>query len=319
MKTTKLISTAILSLGLFSAASMAAYPEQPIQIIVPYGGAGTADQIARRFAKSISETLGTTVLVVSRPGGNTIIGTDLVAKDKPDGYKVLMVTSTNIVLNPLLYKELPYDVDKDLKVISINVDVPMVIIANSKMPFSTITELQQYGQKNVGVLNYSSASATGPLALTMERLKSEMNFKAELIAYPGAAPALTAVLSGDVQVGMDAFSGPLALIKAGRVKALAVTSTERLKVMPLIPTVAETKAGFKASIWYGFAVHANTPSEITDKLKAAIDRAALDNEKILAEQGLLVFQSMNRKQIDQFIADDKESFGKIIKERGIKL
>lgn len=321
MTTPKLALAALLSLGTLGAAANAAYPEQPIQLIVPYAGGGAADQMARRFAKSISETLSTPVVVVNKPGGNTVIGTDLVVKDKPDGYKLLMVTNTNVVLNPLIYQKLPYDADKDLKTISINVEAPLVVLANNNMPFKTLGELQRYGQQHPGKLNYSSASATGPLSLTVEKLKKALDFGMEPIAYSGGAPALMAVMGGEVQVGIDAFSGSLPSIRAGKVRALAVTSEQRLEVMPDIPTAAETSPGFKGSVWYGFAVRAGTPPDIQEALKAAIDKAALDPDlnKTLTEQGLVVFKNKTQAEIDRFIAEDREGFEKIIREQDIKL
>jgi len=309
---------------LFAAATgttFAAYPSQPIQLIVPYAGGGAADQMARQVAKRVSDRLQTPVIVVNKPGGNTVIGTDLVAKDKPDGYKVLMVTNTNIVLNPLIYKTLPYDAQADLKVMTVNFAAPLVLLANNSMPFSTVSELKDYGLQHPGKLNYSSASATGPLSLTVEKLKRALNFQMEPIAYSGGSPALMAVMGGEVQVGIDAFSGSLPSIKADKVKALAVTSDERLEVMPDIPTVAETVPGFKGSVWYGFAVHANTPDDIQEKLKTAIDEASTDPElrDLLTSQGLVVFKPRTAQEVDQFIAEDRDSFGKIIKELDIKM
>lgn len=299
----------------------AAYPEQPIQFIVPYAAGGAADMMARRVAQLVGEDLGGSTLVVNRPGGNTVIGTDIVAKDGAKGHRVLMVTNTNVVLNPMIYETLPYDAQRDLKVLTINFSAPLVLLANNDMPFSTTAELKEYALRHPGKLNYSSASATGPLSLTVERLKREMQFDMEPIPYSGGAPALMAVMGGEVQVGIDAFSGSLSSIRAGKVKALAVTSEERLKVMPDIPTAAETVPGFTGSVWYGFAVNADTPADIQEKLKLAIDKAATDAEleRILTEQGLVVFEAKAQEEVEQFIDTDKENFGKIVKELDIKL
>lgn len=316
----RIVASAIL-FATASGTALAAYPDQPIQLIVPYAGGGAADQMARQVAKRVSERLKTPVVVVNKPGGNTVIGTDMVVKDKADGYKVLMVTNTNIVLNPLIYETLPYDAQADLKVLTVSFDAPLVLLANNAMPFSTVSELKDYGLNQPGKLNYSSASATGPLSLTVEKLKRELDFQMEPIAYSGGAPALMAVMGGEVQVGVDAFSGSLPSIKADKVKALAVTSAERLAVMPDIPTVAETVPGFKGSVWYGFAVRAGTPDDIQETLKAAIDEAATDPElrSLLTSQGLVVFEPRTLPEIDQFIAEDRDSFGVIIEELDIKM
>lgn len=300
--------------------AQAAYPDHPIQLIVPYAAGGAADQMARQVAKLVGQTLDNPIVVVNKPGGNTVIGTDLVAQDRADGYKILMVTNTNVVLNPLIYKQLPYDT-RDLDVLTVNFSAPLVLLANSRMPFSNVNELKDYGLKHPGKLNYSSASATGPLSLTVEKLKRALDFKMEPIAYSGGSPALLAVMSGEVEVGIDAFSGSMPSIKAGKVKALAVTSEARLPVMPDIPTVAESVPGFSGSVWYGFAVRAGTPADIREKLKSAIDRAAADPalEKLLTEQGLVVFKARSAQQIGDFIAEDRESFGRIIKELDIKM
>lgn len=305
----------------FASPVSAAYPEQPIQFIVPYAAGGAADMMARRVAQLVGEDLGGSTLVVNRPGGNTVIGTDIVAKDGAKGHRVLMVTNTNVVLNPMIYETLPYDAQRDLKVLTINFSAPLVLLANNDMPFSTTAELKEYALRHPGKLNYSSASATGPLSLTVERLKREMQFDMEPIPYSGGAPALMAVMGGEVQVGIDAFSGSLSSIRAGKVKALAVTSEERLTVMPDIPTAAETVPGFTGSVWYGFAVNADTPADIQEKLKLAIDKAATDAEleRILTEQGLVVFEAKAQEEVEQFIDTDKENFGKIVKELDIKL
>lgn len=314
----------LIAAGILACAAghaWAQFPSQPIQLIVPYAAGGAADQMARHVARLAGETLSNPVVVVNKPGGNTVNGTDYVAREKAEGYKVLMVTNTNVVLNPLIYQRLPYDARRDFQVLSVNFAAPLVLLANNSMKFSNVTELKDYGVKNPGKLNYSSASATGPLSLTVERLKRAMQFNMEPIAYSGGAPALLAVMSGEVQVGVDAFSGSMPSIKAGKVKALAVTSEKRLEVMPEIPTVAEIVPGFSGSVWYGFAVRSSTPEDIQDKLKAAIDKAAADPvlKKQLTDQGLVVFPTRTKKEVEQFIEEDRAGYEKIIKELNIKM
>jgi len=314
-----LVGVSLLGFGV--SASAADFPTQPIEIVVPYAAGGVADNIARHIAKNMTEDLDQSVVVINKPGGNTVIGTDWVLKSKADGHKVLMVTNTNAVLNPLIYSELPYDTDEELQVINVNFAAPLVLLANNDMPFSNVSELKAYSDENPGKLNYSSASATGPLSLTVERLKRALDFDMEPIAYSGGNPALMAVMAGDVEVGIDAFSGSMASIKAGKVKALAVTSDERLQVMPEIPAASETVPDFVGSVWYGFAVHSDTDNEIQQALHDAINRAAANPElvEMLINQGLIVFEGMGPEEITTMIESEKVDFAAIIEELDIKL
>lgn len=306
--------------GLSLGAHAADFPQYPIEIVVPYAAGGVADNIARHIAKNMADELNQSVVVVNRPGGNTVIGTDLVLNSKPDGHKVLMVTNTNALLNPLIYSELPYDTD-DLQVITVNFAAPLVLLANNDMPFSDVEELKAYADENPDSLNYSSASATGPLSLTVERLKRALDFDMEPIAYSGGNPALMAVMAGDVEVGIDAFSGSMSSIKAGKVKALAVTSAERLEVMPEIPAVSETIPDFVGSVWYGFAVSSETDDEIQEALRKVINTAAANPEltEMLINQGLVVYEEMSPADISEMIESETVDFAEIIEELDIKL
>jgi tripartite-type tricarboxylate transporter receptor subunit TctC len=312
---------AFLAVATWGAAATAAYPERAIQLVVPYSPGGAADHLARRTAEIMAKDLGQPVVVMNRAGGNTFIGSQLVAKGPADGYQVLLVTNTNIVLNPLLYKKVPYDAQRDLKVIGQIVETPLVIVANPSLPVSNLNELAKYAKANPGKLNYSSTSLGSPLTLAVERLKDALNIDIMAIPYPGAAPAMTAVIAGDVELAIDAASTAVPMVNSGRVKALAVTSPSRLQMLPNVPAVSEVIPGYQASVWYGLAVQSATPEDIVRKLQAALYKAVLDPQlrTAFAEKGFLVQPQRTQAQIDAYVQADRERWTQIVKDKNIKL
>jgi tripartite-type tricarboxylate transporter receptor subunit TctC len=321
MKFRLLLIGAFLAGATWGAAAAAAYPERAIQLVVPYSPGGAADHLARRTAEIMAKDLGQPVMVINRAGGNTFIGSQLVAKGPADGYQVLLVTNTNIVLNPLLYKKVPYDAQRDLKVIGQIVETPLVIVANPSLPVSNLNELAKYAKANPGKLNYSSTSLGSPLTLAVERLKDALNIDIMAIPYPGAAPAMTAVIAGDVELAIDAASTAVPMVNSGRVKALAVTSPSRLQMLPNVPAVSEVIPGYQASVWYGLAVQSATPEDIVRKLQAALYKAVLDPQlrTAFAEKGFLVQPQRTQAQIDAYVQADRERWTQIVKDKNIKL
>lgn len=314
------------ALGLAVAAGVvptahAAYPERPIKLVVPYTPGGSTDQFGRALAEGMSRELKQPVVVENRPGANTMVGTQSVSRAQPDGYTILMGTSASMVLNPMLYKKPGYD-PKDFKVITIGIEVPLVVVTNNQVPAGNTRDFAGYAKAAGGKLNYASVGLGNPLQLATEMLKSELGIDITHVPYNGSAPALSALLANDVQLMVDVVSTSLPHIKAGKLKALAVTGRSRLDVLPNVPTVAESGyPNFHAATWFGLAVPAQTPADVVGKLQAAAARVLVDPQfrNTFGALGLVVQAPRTQAEIDRYVTADRESWGKVIRANHISL
>lgn len=302
-------------------ATFAAWPERPVKLVVPYTPGGSTDQFGRALAEGMARDLKQPVVVENRPGANTMVGTQSVARAQPDGYTMLMGTSASMVLNPMLYKKTGYD-PKDFKVIAIGIEVPLVVVTNTQVPAANTRDFAAYAKAAGGKLNYSSVGLGNPLQLATEMLKSELGIDMTHVPYNGSAPALSALLANDTQLMVDVVSTSLPHIKAGKLKALAVTSNARLDVLPNVPTVAESGyPGFHAATWFGLAVPAQTPPEAVARLQAAAARVLTDPQfrSTFGALGLVVQAPRTQAEIDRYVAADRDNWGKVIRANHISL
>ena len=300
----------------------AAYPDRPIKLIVPYTPGGSTDQFGRALAEGMSRELKQTVVVENKPGGATQVGTNLVAKAPADGYTIVFATNGSMVLNPMLYKKIAYDPPRDFKIFSIGAEAPLVVVTNTQVPASTIRDFAAYAKSADGKLNYSSVGLGNALQLATEMLKSDLGIKVTHVPYNGSAPALAALLANDVQLMVDVVSTSLPHIKAGKLKPLAVTSRNRLEVLPNVPTVAESGYhDFHAATWFGLAAPADTPPEVIARLRAAAHRAVRDPKfrATFDGLGLVVQQPRSQAEIDSYIEADRAHWGKVIRANNISL
>jgi tripartite-type tricarboxylate transporter receptor subunit TctC len=247
------------------------YPAKPVRIIVGYPPGGTVDFMARIVATKLSDTFKQQVIVDNRPGGGTVIGTEIVARAAPDGYTLLMA---NIAFgaNPALVAKLPYDAVKDFAPVSLVALLPSFLVVHPSLPVRSVRELVALAKAKPGQLSYASAGNGSLLHLTMERFKALAGVNILHIPYKGAAPALSDVLGG--QLAIMFIPGPPALqhIKSGRIHALGVTSAARVAMLPGVPTIAESGyPGFELYDWEGVIAPANTPANIITKLNAEIN------------------------------------------------
>lgn len=305
----------------YAPATFAAWPERPVKLVVPYTPGGSTDQFGRALAEGMARDLKQPVVVENRPGANTMVGTQSVARAQPDGYTMLMGTSASMVLNPMLYKKTGYD-PKDFKVITIGIEVPLVVVTNTQVPANNTRDFATYAKAAGGKLNYSSVGLGNPLQLATEMLKSELGIDMTHVPYNGSAPALSALLANDTQLMVDVVSTSLPHIKAGKLKALAVTSNARLDVLPNVPTVAESGyPGFHAATWFGLAVPAQTPPEAVARLQAAAARVLVDPQfrNTFGALGLVVQAPRTQAEIDRYVAADRDSWGKVIRANHISL
>jgi tripartite-type tricarboxylate transporter receptor subunit TctC len=257
-----------------TSASPQPYPSRPIHLIVPQSPGGSTDLVARPLARQLGEALGQTVLVENRPGAGSVIGTDAVAKAAPDGYTLLAVAAS-FTISPSLYKELPFDPIRNFEPITLLAMFPNVLVVQPSLPVKSVQELIALARSKPGELNYGSSGVGTGTHLSMELFKHMTGIDLTHVAYKGGAPNVNALLAGEVQVSLATISTALPHIRAGRLRALAVTSPRRVAAVPDVPTVAESGVpGYDYSSWIGLLAPAKTPRSVIAKLGAEAARAA---------------------------------------------
>lgn len=299
------------------AALAQPFPSRPVRIIVPYTPGGGVDFLARVVARKLGEKWSKGVVVENRPGGNTIIGTDYVAKSAPDGTTILLCT-TGFSVNISLMPKLPYDTLKDFSAVALAAMAPNVIIAHPSVPASTLKELIAYAKANPGKLTYGYPGVGTASHLAAELFKSQAGIEAVGVAYKGTQPMLAAILGGDINYMLD-LTGSLSYVRAGKLRALAVTSNKRLKSFPDIPTVAESGLpGYEAITWYGFVVRAGTPPEIVESISREINEAikSPDAYERITSQGIEVLGS-TPQEFDRYIHEEANKWAKVVREAHI--
>jgi tripartite-type tricarboxylate transporter receptor subunit TctC len=255
------------------------YPSKPIKMIVAFNAGGATDIIARIVSQKLSESLGQSVLVDNRPGATGIVGTEMVAKSAPDGYTLLMVTAGTHAINASLFKKLPYDPVKDFVHINLTATAPNILIVNNSVPAKSVKELITLAKEKPGQLTFGSAGSGSTLHLSGELFKSMAGVNITHVPYKGGAPAMTDLLGERLTMMFDSISQAVPHIKAGKVRALAVTSAKRSQALPDIPTIAEAGVpGYESIAWFGVVAAANTPKEIVARLNAEINKALADTE-----------------------------------------
>ena len=264
-----------LTLWLTSAsAGFAEYPERPIRLLLPFPAGGTVDIVARAMTAKMSDDLGKPFIIENKSGAGGIIATDAVAKSPPDGYTLLLATP-NLTINAALQASLPYDTEKDLLPVSVIAEVPEVLVSYASAPFATFPEFVAYARANPGKLNYASAGIGTLPHLTMELLLRRSGVVVTHIPYRGAAPAMTDLLAGVVQLKLDTYTTSNGQVEAGKLRMLGIASSHRSGLMPDTPTIAEMGLpGYEGILWNAIMAPAGTPQAIIDRLAAASARAA---------------------------------------------
>lgn len=256
-----------------------AYPSKPIKMIVAFNAGGATDIIARIVSQKLSDSLGQSVVVDNRPGATGIVGTEMVAKSPPDGYTLLMVTAGTHAINASLFKNLPYDPVKDFVHINWTAVAPNVLIVNNSVPATNVQELIKLAKEKPGQLTFGSAGSGSTLHLSGEEFKYMAGIDITHVPYKGGAPAMTDLLGGRLTMMFDSISQAVPHIKAGKVRALAVTGAKRVAALPDVPTIAEAGVtGYNSNAWFGVVAAANTPKDIVAKLNAEINKALTDPE-----------------------------------------
>lgn len=300
-------------------ANAQTYPVKPVRLIVPFAPGGATDILARLIGQKLAEAWGQQVVVENRPGGGTVIGTDLVAKSQPDGYTLLMV-STSTVTAPTLLPKLPYDTLRDLAPVIQLVASPNVLAVHPSLPAKSVRELIALARARPNQVAFGSGGNGTSTHLGGEILRLMANVSMVHVPYKGAAPSTIAVLSGEVAWQLSAILSTVPYLKAGRLRALAVSSLKRSPVLPEVPPVADTLPGFEASPWTGVSAPGGTSKELITRLNQEIARAlnAPDARERLTRDGNEVVAAP-AEQFDTFFRAQIEKWGKVIRDAGIRL
>jgi tripartite-type tricarboxylate transporter receptor subunit TctC len=295
-----------------------AYPTRPVRLIVPLAPAGASDITARLIGQWLSERLGQQFVIDNRPGGGGNIGTEAVVRSPADGYTLLLVGGFNAV-NATFYDKLNYNFIRDIAPVASIIRTPFVMAVNPTVPAKTVPEFIAYAKTSPGKINYASAGTGTSTHLTGELFKMMAGVDMVHVPYRGGGPAFNDLLAGQVQVFFPTTVSSIGYIRAGRLRALAVTAATRSEVLPGIPTVAEFVPGYEASNWYGIGAPKNTPTEIVEKLNKEINAALADpNLKgRLADLGGTVLAG-SPADFDKLIAEETEKWGKVVRFTGIK-
>jgi len=308
------------ALALFaSAEAYAQYPDKPVRIIVPYAAGGGGDQLTRALAQALGEIWKQSVVVDNRPGAGATIGTGAVAKSAPDGY-VLLMTANTMAVSPAAYPNLPYDVVKDFAPITLLAQTPYVVTVNPKVPATTFEQFQRLAKASPGKLNYGSPGNGTLSHLAFELLRAATGIEATTVAYKGSNPAMLDALSGQVDFVLDTPAAIGQHVKAGTLRALAVTSGQRTPAMPGTPTVAESGvAGFDVTVWFGLMAPAGTPVDIVNKINADT-RKALATPAMLAKLNAVGMDVITNSPAEfaTLMGDDVRKWGDVIRKANIK-
>lgn len=294
------------------------YPNRPIRFLVPYPPAGGTDIVARTLIEPLSQTLGQPIIVDNRGGAAGNLGTDLVAKAPADGYTVLFTLSSHTI-NPRLYDKLPFDVEKDFVAVSLAAMIPQVLVANPSVPVHSVKELIALARLQPGKLNYASVGTGSPGHIAGELFKLKTDIDIVHVPYKGGAPAVTDTLGGQVQLLFVSLPAALQYIRAGKLRALAVTSDRRSVAAPDIPTIAESGVDCVVNSWYGALLPAKTPPAIVARLQGAFAKVLAMPEvrqKLLAQGAEAI--SSTSAEFDRLIRDELAKWEYVIREAKIK-
>jgi tripartite-type tricarboxylate transporter receptor subunit TctC len=315
----RLALAAVLLAALAPGALAQSFPARQITLIVPFAPGGPADLLGRLIGQKMSEDLGQQIVVDNRPGANTIIGAQAVAKASPDGYTLLMAIDGTLVMNPFLYSKLAYDPFKDFAPVSLVALVPSAVTGNIKSAPDTIKQLVEQEKAKPGTYQIGISTPTSQVNVGLLNQMAGTNF--QMVPYRGGTTQITGILAGDIPLGMESVNVSLPLWREKKVKILGLVSAQRLSLAPEIPTIAETFPGYDLGIWQSIVAPAGTPKEVVQKLHASISKVLAMQEvrdKLLAA-GIEPAGSKSPEEFADFIRSQADTRAKVIKAVGLKL
>ena len=311
------LAPALLSLS--GQTALAAYPERVIKIVVPFAPGGGTDAVARVLAQELAKELGASVIIENKPGAGTILGTQMVAASAPDGYTLLMGTFANAV-NPSLNAKLPYDAHKDFAAVALLARSFNIVVVNPASPIKSIADLIAAAKVAPAKLTYGTYGIGTSAHLAGELFKHMAGVNLTTVSYRGAAPAITDLIGGQIDVIFTTVASCAPLVEGGQLRAIAVTSAERSPAFPKLPTVSEAGVpGYAAEAWYGLYAPAKTPPEIIDRLNQSAAKAVQSEafKKLGTNEGL-VMVAEPPAALDRYFANEEERWRKVIQDAGIK-
>jgi tripartite-type tricarboxylate transporter receptor subunit TctC len=304
---------------LSQAANAQAYPTQPVRIIVGFAAGSGSDILARLMAQWLTERLGQPIVIENRAGAGGNVGTEAVVKAPPDGYTLLKVVPANTV-NDTLYDKLPFNFIRDIAPVAGMVRVPYVLVVNQSVPVTTVPEFIAYAKANPGKLNFASAGVGTGIHMSGELFKIMAGVNMTHVPYRGAGNAMTDLIGGQVQLMFDTTQASIPHIKAGKVRALAVSTAARSELLPDLPTIGDFVAGYEASGSFGFGAPRNTPAEIVGRLNREIN-AVLVEPKAKARIAELGGEPLigSPAAYGRMLAEESEKWGKVVRAANIKV
>jgi len=304
--------------ALASTHTVAAYPDKPIRLVVPFAPGGGTDTIARTLAAGMSTELGKQILIDNKPGAGTILGTDAVAKSAPDGYNIVIATFAHAV-NPSLVAKLPYPQDKAFAPITLIAKGPNVLVVRADSPYKTVNDIVDAARAKPGTLTYASQGNGTSAHLAGEMLTNLAGIQMTHVPYRGAGPAITDLMGGQVDMIFGTAAAVSPFVQSGKLRAIAVTSPQPSPSLKGIPTIAATVPGYAVESWYGLYAPAGTPPDVIQKLSAAAKKAARSPEfaKRIEQEGLEVTAS-DPAELDRYVKAEEVRWRKIVKENNIK-
>jgi tripartite-type tricarboxylate transporter receptor subunit TctC len=311
-------AAAVLALSVSSATAQN-YPARQITLVVPFAPGGPADFLGRLIGQKMGEDLGQQLVIDNRPGANTIIGAQAVAKAAPDGYTLLMAIDGTLVMNPFLYSKLAYDPFKDFVPVSLVALVPSAVVGNINIPVSSIKDLVEREKAKPGTFQIGISTPTSQVNVGLLNMMAGTNFT--MVPYRGGTTQVTGILAGDIPLGMESINVSLPLWRDNKLKILGLVSAQRLSLAPEIPTIAETFPGYDLGIWQSIVAPAGTPREVVSKLHGSIKKVLAMPEvrdKLLAA-GIEPASSNSPEEFAAFIRSQAETRAKVIQAVGIKI
>lgn len=314
---------AALAIGLalltFDASSQTAYPNKPIRIVVPFAPGGSTDFLARSIGQKLTEAWGQQAVIDNRSGAGGIVGTEIVANAAPDGYNLLL-NAIGHAANPSLYKKLPYDTLRDFAPIVLIADVPTILVVHSQVNVSSVKELIALAKAKPGQLNLAAGGVGASSHLAAELFRSAAKIDWQNIQYKGGGPAFFELIGGKVDVMFSPVSSSIQQVKAGRIRALGVTSAKRVPLIPDVPTIAEAGLpGYEFQAWYGMVTAARAPKEIIAKLNREINDLLKNPQfrEVMLARGAIPIGGSS-EEFGEFIRREVKKYAAVAKEAGIR-
>jgi tripartite-type tricarboxylate transporter receptor subunit TctC len=309
--------------ALATLAAMASdFPNKPVRIIVPYPAGSTPDALARNLGVRMQADLGVPVVIDNKPGASTFIGMQALLAAPADGYTIAMTSVSTAVVNPMVFSKMPYDPQTDFAPLAYLGGSPYALVVNSDLKVNSLAELVALAKAQGGKMNYASGGIGNTTHIVAEKFKVATATDITHVPYAGSAPAIKSLLAGETQLYFDSANNPVPLVKAGKLKALAVTSRDRMPVLPGVPTMVESGyKDFVMTAWYGISAPRKTPPEAVARLAQSINKALAD--KSFREQseavGLELPASSSPKHLEEVFASEREKWGPVVRSLNLRL